>query len=102
MRSANDLQLRKFRVSMIGMIMLFAVLFSSFYIASEADHDCMGSDCPVCGFVQQCENTLHSFGGDASDLSSAGISVVILIVFFLFLFFLIRKTPVSNKERLNC
>ena len=36
-----------------------AILLSAFYISLEAAHDCTGEDCPICEFIQQCENVIR-------------------------------------------
>ena len=86
----------------MAVMMLVVMLVSSFFIAAHADHDCTGEDCPVCAFIQQCENNIRGAGGGITY-----ISVVILPVFLSFL--LISAdilsfqwgTPVSTKVRLN-
>lgn len=56
----------------------FAVLFSAFYIASEADHDCIGDNCTVCARLCACENLLGSLG-----LASVAAASVIAAVCFM-------------------
>ena len=45
----------------VAIAVLFVMLYSTFYIAAEANHDCVGENCPVCYQVSICENTLKSF-----------------------------------------
>lgn len=83
-------------------MILVVVLFSSFYIAYEADHNCTGKDCSVCTCIQKCENTLRQIGNGIA----AGISAVIPVLRILFTAFLItfifsQETLVSQKIRLN-
>ncbi|MCR5649665.1 MAG: hypothetical protein K6F86_00615 [Lachnospiraceae bacterium] len=86
----------------MAVMMLVVVLFSSFFIAAHADHDCTGEDCPICACIQQCENNIHGTGSGITDFS-----VVILPVFITFLFISFGApsfklgTPVSTKVRLN-
>lgn len=42
--------------------MLLIMFVSSAYIALEADHDCIGEDCPVCAFIAQVEQVRRGFG----------------------------------------
>ena len=86
----------------MGLMMLILVLFSAFYIATEADHDCCGEDCPICAYIHQCENTLRGIG-DGTAVRPVIIAPVIL--FRLAAAFTItavsRDTLISRKVRLN-
>lgn len=86
----------------IGLMMLVLVLFSSFYIAAEADHDCCGEDCPICVCIHQCENILRGIG-DGTVVQSAAVAPVILILFAaaFVIAAVSRDTLVSRKVRLN-
>ena len=86
----------------MAVMMLLVVLFSSFFIAAHADHECDGRDCPVCACIQQCEKNLRGFG----DCMTAGMSVIIPCLVFLLsvslpVSSLTGDTPVSQKVRLN-
>ena len=102
MKRNSDSNRIRITAGMMAFMLLFIMLFSSFFIAAHADHDCTGEDCPVCAFIQQCENNIRGAGGGITY-----ISVVILPVFLSFL--LISAdilsfqwgTPVSTKVRLN-
>ena len=48
-RSANS---RKIAAGIMGFMMLAFVLFSAFYIAAEAEHDCEGEGCPICVCIE--------------------------------------------------
>lgn len=45
---------------LLAVAVLFVMLFSAFYIAVEAHHDCTGEDCPVCTLICLCRNTLKN------------------------------------------
>ena len=45
---------------LIAMALVFAMLFFTFFIAAEADHDCVGEGCAVCCQISVCENVLKS------------------------------------------
>ncbi len=93
---------KRIAAGIAGMLMLLIMLFSAFYIVSEADHDCTGEDCPVCACIRECENTLRQ-PGDGSEAHLAAT----VPVFFLFVSALLSEsdpaseTPVSRKVRLN-
>ncbi len=44
----------------MAVALVFVMLFSSFFIAKNAKHTCIGEDCPICQELEVCENTLHT------------------------------------------
>lgn len=42
-------------------VVLFSLLFSSCYIALNANHHCTGEHCQICTRISMCEDTLKSF-----------------------------------------
>lgn len=40
---------------------LFFILYSALFIAAEADHDCVGENCPICYQLNVCQNMLKNF-----------------------------------------
>lgn len=42
----------------VALVMLFFVCF----IVAEADHDCVGENCPICYQICICENVMRSIG----------------------------------------
>ncbi len=99
--------LRKIRFGKTATIIACALivafmLFSAFFIASEANHDCTGHDCPICVLIQQCENNLRQMGCGALALVSVIIPVVSIFIFAYFsICNLTQETLVSMKIRLN-
>ena len=86
----------------IAFLMLAVMLFSAFYIAAEADHDCTGHDCPICACIQQCENTLYQIGNGAAIQFSAVLPILFALLFVTVWTFSPRmETPVTRKVRLN-
>ncbi len=82
--------------------MLLIMLFSSFFIAAHADHECSGADCPVCACIQQCENTIWGMGSGAAAI----LAVIMPVIIFLRSISMgvpsiLWDTPVSTKVRLN-
>ena len=50
---------------------LATLAFSSVFVATEADHDCGGQDCPVCQEIQTCIENFQLVGSaPASDTST--------------------------------
>ena len=41
-------------------LFIFSILFSVSFILREADHDCVGENCPICYQISVCENTLKN------------------------------------------
>ncbi|MCR5648213.1 MAG: hypothetical protein K6F67_01595 [Oscillospiraceae bacterium] len=86
----------------MGLMMLVLVLFSAFYIAAEADHDCSGEDCLVCACIRQCENALRVVG-DGTAAGSAAVAPVFVILLAA-AFVIAAASPdtlISVKVRLN-
>ncbi len=102
MRNSSTSKVLRITAGIMGLMMLFIVLFSSFYIAAEADHDCCGEDCPICACIHQCENTLRGIG-DRAAVRFAVVAPVILILFAaaFVIAAVSQDTLVSRKVRLN-
>ena len=41
-------------------MILFVMLYSALFIVAEADHDCVGENCPICYQISICEYTLKN------------------------------------------
>lgn len=39
---------------------LFVMLCSALFIAAEADHDCVGNNCPICCRINACRDALKN------------------------------------------
>ena len=44
----------------VAVAVFFVMLYSVLYIAAEANHDCVGENCPICYQISVCENTLKN------------------------------------------
>ncbi len=102
MRGLTASKAIKYAAGIMAGMMLVVFLFSAFYIAAEADHDCSGGDCPICTCIRQCENLLHP----SDDGTTAQPAVVVPVVFFLLSAVLPgvvfpQETLVSRKVRLD-
>ena len=86
---------------LLAAMTVFVMLFSHFFVAQEAEHDCIGAHCPICEQMAACENTLKQLSN-----ATAGAAVIFFIVFasaVLVLFSDGEKqldTPVSLKVKL--
>ena len=99
--SSRSNQLR-ITAGIMGLMVLAMVLFSAFYIAAEADHDCAGKDCTVCACIRQCENALH--GIENGKAAPSGAVTWLILILFTAVFSVTaasQDTPVSSKVRLN-
>lgn len=67
---------RRYMNVIICCMFIFVTFASLFYIIKEADHDCVGDDCPVCACIHQAEQTLKNVS--AGVVSIFAISVIIL------------------------
>ena len=45
----------------LAVTILLVLLFSAAFIATEADHDCAGENCPICAQIAVCQNLLKTF-----------------------------------------
>lgn len=41
-------------------IYVFVIFSAMLYISNEADHSCIGENCPICEYISYCENILIS------------------------------------------
>lgn len=87
---------------LLTLLLLISVLFSLYYIAMEADHDCAGEDCPICIFLALCEENIRTI--------KTGILLIAACIFTfhgLTALIPVRKTdiplrtPVSLKVQMN-
>lgn len=102
MRTPKTSKAIRTAAGVLGVMLLFAVLFSAFYIAAEADHDCCGEGCLICACVHQCQNILRQLGNGAAASRSAVIPVcVFLFAAMTIVMALCPATLVSGKVRLN-
>ena len=105
-RSCNKVKNRS-TAGILAAIMLFAVLLSAFYIASNADHyrvhhDCGDHDCPVCICIQQCESMLRGLDNGISDTAVLCIPLLLLYISISsHAHSFAENTLVSDKVRLN-
>lgn len=46
---------------LLAATVLLVMLYSALFIAAEADHDCVGENCPICYQIDVCHNMLENF-----------------------------------------
>ncbi|WP_044915127.1 MULTISPECIES: hypothetical protein [unclassified Butyrivibrio] len=91
-----------FLVAILGMTMVFVVLFSAIFVATESLHDCTGDECPVCAILHQCENNLNQLGDGIIALAVALIVITLPVAVISEIGnHRIYSTPVSEMVRLN-
>ncbi len=44
---------------------LFVIVFSAFFVAVQAEHNCVGEDCLICAQIDICQNTVKLMGFSA-------------------------------------
>ncbi|RKM59206.1 AraC family transcriptional regulator [Butyrivibrio sp. CB08] len=95
-------KLNRLLAGIMAIMVLFVVLFASFFVVSHTHHDCSGEDCPVCATIHQCENLLNGAGGSFLHIA-AGVLPVVLVIGSVIISFcaVILGTPVSTKVRMN-
>ena len=70
---------RRFLAAVGVALLLGFQVFSTVYIAHEADHDCGGEDCPVCVQLQQCVANFQ-LTGSGLEADTATVSLPICAV----------------------
>ena len=51
-----------FTVAALALALVFALLFSVFFILTESHHDCVGEGCAICSGIRACESSLRFAG----------------------------------------
>ena len=95
--------MKRILAGMLGLLLLVVLLFSTFYLALESDHDCCGEECHICATIEQCEAVLHVFHScQVTQVSmAAGLLLLCLILVRVAAQTYARKTPGSQKVQLN-
>ena len=61
-RVMNKMEAKKRIIAiLLAATVLFVMLYSALFIAAEADHDCVGENCPICYQINVCQNMLKNF-----------------------------------------
>jgi hypothetical protein len=92
---------RRFAAAILAALVLVAVTASLLAVVCEADHDCIGEDCPICAAVAVCQNNLKTFSGALAVFTAAAASVYSAVIFItVFNASLHNETPISLKVKL--
>ncbi|MBR1854293.1 MAG: hypothetical protein IJ794_14335 [Lachnospiraceae bacterium] len=67
---------RKLSAIVMIMAVVLMLLFSTVYLVEEADHDCVGENCPVCDCLAWCGNFVRRL----SDITVSQVMCLLLIV----------------------
>ena len=51
---------KRILTALLAIAVFFVMLCSVLYIAAEADHDCIGENCPICQYIVNCQNILSN------------------------------------------
>lgn len=94
--------LKKITALVAMLATVFVLLFSTSYLIEHAEHNCTGSDCPICAIMEQCGNNLKTI-----------ITAIILACIAIILFSVLQETVhyqfhsvssnslISQKVRMN-
>lgn len=91
----------RFAAACVAALLVFALLFSVFFIVAEADHDCCGEHCTICHQLQTCQRLLEQLS-TAHSVSAGG---AVLCFYMLLLVLRTQKifaasSPVLKKVKL--
>lgn len=70
---------------------LFVMLFSTIFISEHVDHNCTGSECPICMVMEQCSENLKLIG-----------TAIIAIAVGLFLICAMQRALSENGSHIIC
>ncbi|MBQ6431170.1 MAG: hypothetical protein IJJ99_04775 [Oscillospiraceae bacterium] len=91
---------RRFVAGILAVLVLFAVA-TLFVLALEADHDCIGEDCPVCAVISSCQKALKTLCGVMIAVASLFACRCFVAAFFSRLRAVCcDKTPIVLKVKL--
>jgi hypothetical protein len=98
----GDNRYRKLISVAVCVMVLFALLMSYFFVATELHHDCCGEDCPICATIDICVNTIKQLGNAVGTIVFVlFVSAVTHNLHKLYVYHVIPHTLVSRKVRLN-
>lgn len=83
-------------------VIICALFFSMYYIASEADHDCCGGDCPICAEINLFQNVINQIGaGFLLKVIEAFLFLAVVSESASAIDYLCFATLVTHKIRMN-
>ncbi|MCR5118411.1 MAG: hypothetical protein K6B44_02180 [Lachnospiraceae bacterium] len=99
-RRAENKIMQNIRVIM-SIMLLFAMLFSVFFLVAEAGHHCDDDDCAICACMQICEKQLRDVGGSLPVSFLVVFSLSVLCAKVLYSAVYPKAFLFSYKVRLN-
>ena len=91
----------KYMAAVMAFAVVFVMLWSSFYIVAESDHECTGENCPICEQISVCCNTIRTISsGIAAAVATVLLSCTFSRTVLLYNEETPRYTPVSLKVKL--
>lgn len=63
---------------MLAAILVLAILCAFFFVALEAEHDCIGEDCLICAVLTTCLQLMNLVAAVAVLAAITGVSVCLL------------------------
>ena len=78
---------------LLAVTILVIMLYSAFFVAAEADHDCVGEGCPICYQVDAYQNTLKSL-----SLAVCVTAVAVAVYIYLFCTGVFLSARTMKKE----
>lgn len=101
-RNSSINKSQRIAATILSIAILVVVLFSSFYLAAEENHDCTGEDCPICVCIQQYENNIRQMVNEEITNVLANLLVMFfLLPIYIRAIFVFKPTLVTQKVRLN-
>lgn len=95
-------KLRRITAVILAVLMIAVVVFSSFTIAFESEHNCEGEDCRICECIESCIAILNNLGVRLSSaVSAASVMLFLCAEAALVVSVFKKETPVTTKVRLN-
>lgn len=92
---------RKFALA-IGLLLIFVLMGSAFYVAAEAGHECTDADCPICLSIEACESMLRQADNGVLPLAvSLVISISLILAGTKAVSNFSQESLVSMKIRMN-
>ena len=89
----------------LAFLVLSVLLFSAFFIAFEAHHDCSGEDdCSICFCIDECGKAILQvlFGYSSAVRTAVSLFLLLLTAAAVhYVAVLTYETPVSRKVQLN-
>lgn len=88
----------KYMAVVLAFAVVFVMLWSSFYIAAESDHECTGENCPICEQISVCCNTIRTI---SSGIAAAVASVLLSYAFSRAVLLYKEETPIYTPVSLK-